>query len=137
MLDYIILGMLAIVAFFVIILPVLSTLKNDNKDDWAFHLCIREHIKEKNDIRNDLIYILSELCRREKCCIKGKANIINGHLTGIDNGFFLYYPLENGEIIRFILPLKYWDIFLLNISYVDKDSICRTVDLREERYGNK
>lgn len=43
-----------------------------------------------------------------------------------------YYTLENGEIIRFILPLKYWDIFLLNISYVDKDSICRTIDLREE-----
>lgn len=131
--EYILLGILCVCAFFAIVLPALLEIKNINKNDPV----IKEYIKEKNNIKNDLIYILSELCRREKCCIKGKANIINGHLTGIDNGFFLYYPLENGEIIRFILPLKYWDIFLLNISYVDKDSICRTVDLREERYGNK
>lgn len=126
--EYILLGILCVSTFFALVLPGLSTLKNINKDDPI----VKEHIKEKNKIKNDLIYILSELCRRENCCIKGKANIINGHLTGIDNGFFLYYPLENGEIIRFILPLKYWDIFLLNISYVDKDSICRTIDLREE-----
>ena len=126
--EYILLGILCVSTFFAIVLPALSTLKNINKDDPI----VKEHIKEKNKIKNDLIYILSELCRRENCCIKGKTNIINGHLTGIDNGFFLYYPLENGEIIRFILPLKYWDIFLLNISYVDKDSICRTIDLREE-----
>ena len=126
--KYILLGILCVSTFFALVLPGLSTLKNINKDDPI----VKEHIKEKNEIKNNLIYILSELCRSESCCIKGKANIINGHLTGIDNGFFLYYPLENGEIIRFILPLKYWDIFLLNISYVDKDSICRTIDLREE-----
>ena len=128
MIECILLGILCVCTFFPIVLPALLEIKNINKNDPV----IKEHIKEKNKIKNDLIYILSELCRSENCCIKGKANIINGHLTGIDNGFFLYYPLENGEIIRFILPLKYWDIFLLNISYVDKDSICRTIDLREE-----
>ena len=128
MIEYILIGFLCILVFFVVILPALSGIITINRDDPI----IKEHIKEKNNIKNDLIYILSELCSSENCCIKGKANIINGHLTGIDNGFFLYYSLENGEIIRFILPLKYWDIFLLNISYVDKDSICRTIDLREE-----
>lgn len=128
MTEYILLGILCVCVFFELVLPALLEIKNINKNDPV----IKEHIKEKNEIKNDLVYILRDLCRSENCCIKGKANIINGHLTGIENGFFLYYPLENGEIIRFILPLKYWDIFLLNISYVDKDSICRTIDLREE-----
>ena len=133
MTEYILLGILCICTFFAVVLPCLSTLKNINKDDPI----VKEHIKEKNEIRNDLIYILSELCSSENCCLKGKVNIINGYLTGMDDGFYLFYPLVNGEFIRFVLPLKYWDMFLLKVDCVDESVICRTVDLREEREENK
>lgn len=131
--EYILLGILCVSTFFALVLPALSTLKNINKDDPI----VKEHIKEKNKIKNDLIYILSELCRSEICCIKGRVNIINGCLTGIDDGFYLFYPLVNGEFIKFILPLKYWDMFLLKIDCIDEHDVCRTVDLREEREENK
>ena len=131
--EYILLGILCVSTFFALVLPALLEIKNINKNDPV----IKEHIKEKNKIKNDLIYILSELCRSENCCIKGKANIINGYLTGIDDGFYLFYPLVNREFIKFVLPLKYWDIFSLKIDCIDEHDICRTVDLREEREENK
>ena len=131
--EYILLGILCVSTFFALVLPGLSTLKNINKDDPI----VKEHIKEKNNIKNDLIYILRDLCVSENRCIKSKATTFNGRFISIDDGFYLFYPLVNGEFIKFILPLKYWDMFLLNIDCIDEHDVCRTVDLREEREENK
>lgn len=103
MTEYILLGILCVCVFFELVLPALLEIKNINKNDPV----IKEHIKEKNEIKNDLVYILRDLCISEDRCIKSKVTTFNGYFKGIDDGFYLFYPLANGEFIRFVLPLKY------------------------------
>lgn len=126
MLEYIVLGIIIAIILFIILLYTGFLTKDDYR--WENHV-LHNNI---NNLKGDFIYILSELCKHEKMCLKSKTNLINGYLTVIDDAFFLYYPLDNGKIIRYLLPLNYWDIFDVNISNVNIDAICRTIDLREE-----
>lgn len=95
--------------------------------------------KNQKGLKKELVYVLSRYCKSDNCKIitKNRINVSDGELSGDNNSFYLYvihdkdFDNESRCITKYILDMKYWDLFNIKVSFLDESTVLKTYDLRE------
>lgn len=95
--------------------------------------------KNKEGFKKELIYVLSRYCISDKCkfITKNRINVSDGELLGDNYSFCLYviydkdFGNRSGCITKYILDMKYWDLFDIKVGLIDESTVWKTFDLRE------
>lgn len=96
--------------------------------------------KNEEGLKKELVYMLSRYCKRDDCkfITKNRINVSDGELSGDNNSFYLYviydkdFGNRSGCITKYILDMKYWDLFDIKVSLLDESTVWKTYDLREK-----
>lgn len=96
--------------------------------------------KNKEGLKKELVYVLSCYCKSDECKFIGKNRIYvsDGELSGNNSDFCLYvvydkdFGNKSGCVTKYILDMKYWDLFDIKVSFLDESTVWRTYDLREK-----
>lgn len=97
--------------------------------------------KNEEELKKELVYVLSRYCKRDDCkfITKNRINVSDGELSGDNNSFYLYviydkdFGNRSGCITKYILDMKYWDLFDIKVSLLDESTVWKTYDLRDRR----
>lgn len=96
------------------------------------------YYKENEYIKKEFIYVLSRLCKEKNNLItKSRIGIVKGNINGTNDSFNLYLIYDkdlsntDGCITKYILDMKYWDIFDVKTSLFNEYTVHDTFDLRE------
>ena len=97
--------------------------------------------KNEEGLKKELVYMLSRYCKRDDCkfITKNRINVSDGELSGDNNSFYLYviydkdFGNRSGCITKYILDMKYWDLFDIKVSLLDESTVWKTYDLRDGR----
>lgn len=101
----------------------------------------REYLIYKNNegLKKELVYVLSRYCENKdnKLIAKNKIYLSDGELIGTNDGFCVYVMYDknfgnrSGCITKYILDMKYWDLFDIEIDLLNESTVWKTFDLRE------